>query len=171
MSKKFKIAAVVLAAVGIMYSFACSNGESKSEQSREKAYNFSLEDLNGKTYQLSDFKGNVIIVDIWDTWCPPCKAEIPHFIELHHEYKDKGFTMIGVAAGRYGKEAVHQFINERKVPYLNLLATREAFQGFGNIQGIPTTFVIDKKGNIYKKYVGYTSKETFERDIQELLGT
>jgi len=169
MNKIFKIAVIVLAAFGIMYSFGCSDGGSKSEPTREKAYNFSLEDLNGNMHQLSDFKGNVVIVDIWDTWCPSCKAEIPHFIELHHEYKDKAFTMIGVAAGRYGKEAVLQFIKERNVPYLNLMATMEAFQGFGNIQGIPTTFAIDKKGYIYKKYVGYTSKETFERDIQALL--
>ena len=77
--------------------------------------------------------------------------------------------MIGAAGARYGKEAVRQFVQERKMNYLNLIANEEAFRGYGDISSIPTTFVIDQNGMIYKKYVGYKPKEVFEQDIKDLI--
>ena len=141
----------------------------KREANAQKAYNFTLEDLEGATHKLSDFIGKVVIVDIWDTWCPPCRKEIPHFIELHNEYADKGFVMIGIAGARYGADAVRQFVEEYNIPYLNLLPKQEVFDGFGGIMSIPTTFVIDKEGYIYKKYIGYKPKTLFEKDIKLLI--
>jgi thiol-disulfide isomerase/thioredoxin len=157
----FLVLGLVCAVVG------CSNGD--NEPKGEKAYNFSLKDLNGNTYRLSDFKGKVVILDFWDTWCPPCRREIPHFIELYHKYQNNGFVMIGAAGARYGEEAVSKFLSEYKVPYLNVMANAETIHGYGNFRSIPTTFVIDKQGYIYKKYVGYNPKEIFEMDIKTLL--
>ena len=155
--------------ITILFVAGCSKVEKTDNTGRSKAYNFAMMDLNGKMYHLSDFKGKVVILDFWDTWCPPCKAEIPHFIELNNEYKDKDFVMIGAAGARYGKEAVRQFVQERKMNYLNLIANEEAFRGYGDISSIPTTFVIDQNGMIYKKYVGYKPKEVFEQDIKDLI--
>ncbi|MDZ7294325.1 MAG: TlpA family protein disulfide reductase [candidate division KSB1 bacterium] len=141
----------------------------QAQEGRKKAYDFRLKDLDGKTHSLSDFRGKVVIVDIWDTWCPPCRREIPEFAELHRAYADSGFVMIGVAAARNGVDAVRSFVREHRVPYLNLIATDEVFRGYGPIEGIPTTFVIDHEGYIHQKYVGYTPKQMFERDIKTLL--
>ncbi|MCR4439867.1 MAG: TlpA disulfide reductase family protein [bacterium] len=141
----------------------------RAQQQRTKAYDFALKDLDGKVHRLSDYRGKVVIVDFWDTWCPPCRKEIPEFAELHKAYGDKGLVMIGVAGGRYGVEAVRSFVHQNRVPYVNLLANDEVYKGFGPIDAIPTTFVIDQQGYVYQKYVGYTPKEVFERDIKNLL--
>ena len=167
MNQKIRKRIVLLLAMGVIYAMGCSTN--KHEPKGEKAFDFNLKDLEGNSYRLSDFKGKVVILDFWDTWCPPCKAEIPHFIELYNDYKDNGFVMIGAAIGNKGEDAVRQFIRDKNVSYLNLMATMEAIQGFGGVTGIPTTFVIDKEGYIYKKYIGFKSKETFEQDIKTLL--
>ncbi|OQY26658.1 MAG: hypothetical protein B6244_12895 [Candidatus Cloacimonetes bacterium 4572_55] len=138
-------------------------------------YDFTLKDLEGNDVKLSDFAGKVVILDFWDTWCPPCKAEIPHFVELQKEYGDQGFQMIGAAFGQKGLSDVKKFVEKNNVDYVNLMATPEVIKQYGEghdgepIQGIPTTFVIDKKGNIYKKYVGFIEKSIFEKDIKNLL--
>ncbi|HNY91492.1 MAG TPA: TlpA disulfide reductase family protein [bacterium] len=130
---------------------------------------FELAGTDGKTIKLSDYKGKVVIVDFWDTWCPPCRMEIPHFIELQNQYKSKGFEMIGVVLGREGKEKVLDFIKSNKINYVNAYATEAFLNAYGPIEGIPTTFVIDQQGRIYKSYTGYRDKAVFENDIKALL--
>ena len=133
------------------------------------AYNFTLETLDGKQVSLKDFKGKALMLNIWDTWCPPCRKEIPDFVELYSEYKSKGLEILGVAGGQNGVEAVAKFIKDNNMNYLNALATPELINGFGGVRSIPTTFMIDKNGNIYKKYVGARPKEVFEGDIKDIL--
>nr|HPI74839.1 TlpA disulfide reductase family protein [bacterium] len=128
-----------------------------------------LQTMEGKTVTLADFRGKVVIIDIWDTWCPPCRMEIPHFIDLYKTYKGKGLEIIGAAIGREGKDAVVKFIKDNGVNYTNVQATEELLRTYGPIQGIPTTLVLDKKGNVYKKYVGYQDRSVFENDILTLL--
>lgn len=157
-----------------MLSAGCGQNNAEEAQQVErpaltKAYDFELQDIEGKIHRLSDFKGKVVILDFWDTWCPPCRLEIPGFVELHNAYKDSGFVMIGIAGARNGMEAVRAFLKEYKVSYLNLLATRDVFSGYGGITSIPTTFIIDKNGNIVKKHIGYAPKSFFEEEIKKLL--
>jgi len=130
---------------------------------------FELEGTDGKTIKLADYKGKVVIVDFWDTWCPPCRMEIPHFIELQNEYKARGFEMLGVVLGREGKEKVLDFIKSNKINYANGYANEAFLNAYGPIDGIPTTFVIDQQGRIYKSYTGYRDKAVFENDIKALL--
>lgn len=164
---------VAVSVVGVMalvlLTLGVPAGSGQAQQQRTKAYDFALKDLDGKVHRLSDYRGKVVIVDFWDTWCPPCRKGIPEFVELHKAYADKGFAMIGVAGGRYGVEAVRSFVRQNRVPYVNLLANDEVYKGFGPIDAIPTTFVIDQQGYVYQKYVGYTPKDVFERDIKKLL--
>jgi len=122
-----------------------------------------------KKLTLADFRGKVVIVDFWDTWCPPCRMEIPHFIDLHSRYKNKGFEMLGIVLGREGKPKVLDFIKNNRVNYTNAYANEAFLDAYGPIDGIPTTFVIDQKGQIYKSYTGYRDKEVFEGDIKTLL--
>ncbi|RPH90824.1 MAG: TlpA family protein disulfide reductase [Calditrichaeota bacterium] len=166
----------VLITMSVGMGIGCSKKEKSVETSKPKVdsaynqrYNFSVKTVDGKNISLEDFKGKVVIVDMWDTWCPPCRMEIPHFIELQRQYQSKGFEMIGIAFGRYGLQAVQQFVVDNNINYVNAIATDDVMSRFGEIDGIPTTFVIDQNGNIYKKYIGYNGKTVFENDIKKLL--
>lgn len=130
---------------------------------------FSLKDVNGIEKKLSDFKGKVIIIDFWATWCPPCREEIPHFIDLYNQYKEQGLEVIGIALDMQGEKVVPGFVLKNKINYTILLGNEEVSDLYGGIRAIPTTFIVDKDGNIRKKYIGYNDKEVFERDIKELL--
>jgi len=132
------------------------------------APNFSLQSLNGGIIRLSDFKGKVIILDFWATWCPPCRAEIPHFVELYKRYKNKGFQMLGVALDN-SMDPVENFKEEYNVNYPLLIPNREVVKDYGPIAYIPTTFIISPEGYIYKKYIGYNPESTFESDLKTLL--
>lgn len=131
------------------------------------APDLNLRDMNGKTVQLSDFKGKVIILDFFATWCPPCKQEIPDFIELQKQYGSQGFVMIGVSLSR--PEDVKPFAERLGVNYIILIADSYATNAYGPIRSIPTTYIIDKDFKIAKKYIGFRPKEVFENDIKELL--
>ncbi len=139
------------------------------DPSAESAPSFALQDLDGKTVSLSDFKGKVVVLDFWATWCPPCVKEIPHFIELHEQYKDKGFAMVGISLDREGVGVVKSFVQKYQVNYPILMTDGQVDKAYGGIPSIPTTFVIDSVGNIRQKYVGYNDKAVFEADIKKLL--
>jgi len=144
------------------------SGIAYAAEEGEKAPNFSLLNLSQKKVNLSDYKGKVIIVDFWDTWCAPCRMEIPDFVKLQKEWGDKGLQIIGVALGRQGLSMVSSFARKYKINYPVLLCDELTLRKYGPIRGIPTTFVIDKKGKIYKKYIGYRAKGVFENDIKKL---
>lgn len=124
---------------------------------------------DGKTVKLSDYKGKVRIVDFWATWCPPCRGEIPHFVSLQKQFGKKGLQVIGLSVDREGPEVVNKFAKEQGINYVSLMADEKVIGDYGGIRGIPTTFVIDRDGNIVKKYVGGTDEAVFEKDIKDLL--
>lgn len=133
------------------------------------APDFSLLDINGNEITLSNFKGNVVILDFWATWCPPCKAEIPHFIELQNEYRDEGLKIIGVSLDWNAERILGSFAEENGINYTLLIGNDDVTDLYGGIMSIPTTFVIDRDGGIRKRYIGYKEKEVFEKDVKELL--
>ena len=161
---------VVIAIIFGVSKFTASNRiqEVNAEDIKE-APEFTLLDIDGTRTSLSDFKGKVIILDFWATWCPPCKAEIPHFVELYDEYKKKGLEVIGVSLDSNPEKSLPSFMEEYRINYTMLIANRNVTDSYGGIISIPTTFVIDRNGNIRKKYIGYRDKHVFENDIEELL--
>lgn len=134
---------------------------------RPKAPDFKLPTISGDTLSLSDYHGKVIILDFWATWCPPCRAEIPGFVNLQKEFKDQGFTVIGVALDKPDKVA--KFYKDFKMNYPVVIGNREIAAAYGGITGIPTTFVLDRQGRIVKKYVGMRPEKVFREDIVKLL--
>ena len=134
-----------------------------------KAPAWTLKDVDGRTVKSSDFAGKVVILDFWATWCPPCKAEIPGFIELQKEYGNKGLVVVGVSLDEGGSAAVKPFMNELGMDYAVLMGDDKIVQDFGSFEGIPTTFVIDRNGKIAGGHMGYGSKEEFEKQITPLL--
>ncbi|HEY9188239.1 MAG TPA: TlpA disulfide reductase family protein [Ignavibacteria bacterium] len=139
----------------------------ENQASSNKAPDFTLEDLNGKNVKLSDFKGKVVIINFWATWCPPCKAEIPDFIELYKTYQKKGLVILGIALDN--KEKVVKFVKDNGINYPILMGNQEVSNLYGGISGIPTSFVVDRKGIIKNVFVGLRSKEVFEQNIKDNL--
>ena len=163
----YKAAAVaVVVAVAVSLLMMPDRGMSKDK----KAVDFTFNDLNDKPVKLSDYRGKIVLVNIWATWCPPCKAEIPGFINLYKKYKDKGLVIIGVSVDRGGKKVVVKFAADYNINYPILIGKdKQITKVFGPIRGIPTTFLIDPDGVIVNKYIGFHSEKKFEEEILKLL--
>ena len=140
-----------------------------AEEEWGDAPDFTLPDLEGNSLTLSDFKGRVIILNFWATWCPPCRREIPDFVELYEKYKDEGLVIIGVSLDRGDSRSVKQFSKNYKINYPIVLGNVTVTQDYGGVRAIPTTFIIDRKGNVKEKYVGYQPRATFENAVKKLL--
>ena len=172
MNPRYVLAVLVLVLAGAACSSwkpaAASKEEAaaKSEKNSKAAPEFALQDANGQTVKLSDFKGKVVLLDFWATWCGPCKLEIPWFIEFQRKYKDQGFTVIGVSMDDGGWKAIKPFVEESKMNYPVLIGNDELATKFGGIDVLPTTFVIDKQGRIIAAHQGLTSKDEFEDAIK-----
>ncbi len=128
-----------------------------------------LRNVDGSTLKSDQFAGKVVIVDFWATWCPPCREEIPGFVDLHRRYADKGLVVVGVALDRTGPSAIKAFMEKFGMKYPVVIGDARTVEAFGGVEAIPTTFVIDRAGKIVGKHVGYEDRETFEKEIKRLL--
>jgi len=156
----------------IIFLTGCNQDQKNPDQGKAElvtAPDFTLVDLHGDTLRLSDYQGKIVILDFWDTWCPPCLKEIPDFVELYNKYQDQDFVIIGLAFGREGKERVESFAKEQGIQYPLAIANLTVLNAYGPIKGIPTTMIIDQNGKIINRYIGFREKEIFESEIQALL--
>ena len=134
----------------------------------DKAPEFSLPNIDGEMVSLSDFKGSIIMLDFFATWCPHCRKEMPGFLELREEYGDKGLVVLGIASE--SPEEVKDFVEELEINFPMLVDDNESVGNlYGPVDSIPTTFLVDKEGKIVKIYEGFTEKDDFENDLKELL--
>lgn len=170
------IAAVCLAAIfaTVCFTGGCSSNSVKAAvkagKDRKAAPDFTLKDSNGAAVKLSDYRGKVLVLDFWATWCGPCKIEIPWFIEFEQKFKDRGFAVVGVSMDEDGWSAVKPYIEQRKVNYRILMGNDTVGQLYGGVDSLPTTFLIDRSGKIAKVHIGLeTGKEGFQDEIQKLL--
>lgn len=135
----------------------------------DKAPNFALKSVDGKTVKLSDYKGKIVIIDFWATWCPPCRKGIPDLISIQKEFK-KDVVVIGVSldAEKTIKD-VPGFIKEYGINYPIVYGDDKITIDYGGIRSIPTSFVVDKKGNVVDSHIGLVDKNVFISKIKELL--
>jgi peroxiredoxin len=141
----------------------------KPDKDRKPAPEFTLKDADGKTVHISDYKGKVVLLDFFATWCGPCKIEIPWFMDFERKHRDKGFAVIGVSMDEDGWDAVKPFVNRMAINYRVLMGDDSVAQAFGGVDALPTTFLIDREGRIAAVHVGLASKGDFENGIDELL--
>lgn len=134
-----------------------------------KAPEFTLKDLNGNDVSLSDFSGKLVFVNFWATWCGPCRQEIPGFIKMYDKYHDKGLVILGISTDRDGSKKVQQFADKNKMNYPVLMFNMKIINDYGGITGIPTTFIVNRQGEIVNKFVGFPGDQTFEEEIKKWL--
>ena len=134
---------------------------------------FTLKDAAGKRISLSDFKGKVVLLNFWATWCGPCKVEIPWFIEFEKQYQARGFTVLGVSMDEDGWKAISPYLAEHHVNYPVVLGDEDVSKQYGGIDALPTTFVIARDGKIKAIHEGLPEqgRAEYEKEIKELLGS
>jgi peroxiredoxin len=155
-----------------LFSTACSNRSAGARASAKgkSAPEFALKDANGQTVHLADYKGKVVLLDFWATWCGPCKIEIPWFMEFEQQFKDRGFAVVGVSMDEDGWTAVKPYLVRMKVNYRILLGNDQVGTQYGGVDSLPTTFLIDRQGKIASVHIGVsTGKEEFKDAIVHLL--
>jgi cytochrome c biogenesis protein CcmG/thiol:disulfide interchange protein DsbE len=141
----------------------------KPDNERKPAPDFALKDADGKTVHLSDYKGKVVLLDFFATWCGPCKIEIPWFTEMERKNKDRGFAVLGISMDDEGWELVKPFLADLKVNYRVVIGNDQTASMYGGVEALPTTFLIDKEGKIAATHVGLASRKDFEDGIEQLL--
>ncbi|QYM79389.1 TlpA family protein disulfide reductase [Horticoccus luteus] len=130
---------------------------------------WTLKDVDGHEVTSAQFKGKVVVVDFWATWCGPCRKEIPGYIALQKKYGDKGLAIIGVSLDQAGPGVVKKFVADNKVNYTIVMGSDEVVAAFGGVEGIPTTFLIDRDGRIRDRKVGTEETASYEKKIAAVL--
>jgi cytochrome c biogenesis protein CcmG/thiol:disulfide interchange protein DsbE len=139
-------------AAGLVLLAACLVPATQNSSSPAPA--FELKDLNGQALTLSQFKNKVVVLNFWATWCPPCRAEIPDFVETYNAYKDKGLVIIGVSLDQVSPQELVSFVNKYDMTYPVAFGTEKIMDDYQPGRYIPATIVIDKKGMIRSRHVG-----------------
>jgi len=142
--------------------------QSKVTKDEKSAPEFSLQSTDGKTVSLKDYKGKIVILDFWATWCGPCRRGIPDLISLQDKYKND-LRVIGISLDTSTKNDVIPFAKKFNINYPVVYGDENITKDYGGIEAIPTTIVIDQNGGIVAKYVGLVDKETFTKHIEDLI--
>ncbi|HUQ94929.1 MAG TPA: TlpA disulfide reductase family protein [Bryobacteraceae bacterium] len=130
---------------------------------------FSLKDAAGNTVKLSDFRGKVVLLNFWATWCTGCILEIPWFVEFQHKYGERNLAVLGVSMDEDGWESVKPFLAAKRINYRMMIGNDEVAKRFGGVSSLPITFLIDRSGRIAATHTGIIGKVKVEREVEALL--
>jgi cytochrome c biogenesis protein CcmG/thiol:disulfide interchange protein DsbE len=142
---------------------------SQSLKGQEKAPDFILKSLRGKSVRLSRYKGKVVLLNFWATWCAPCKAEMPEMVNWQAQYKNRGMEIIGITYPPYKIRNVRQLIKKLRINYPIVLANRKLAQTYAIGEILPVTMVIDRQGNLVERILGIMAAEEFEQKVKPFL--
>jgi len=172
MNRKLVSAALAVLAIVLIYALNRHRGPAPALKitSTEHPFapDFSLQQLSGQSLTLSSYRGKVVLLDFWATWCVPCREEIPHFVELQDKYRQQGLQIIGVSMDD-GPEPVRDFYREFKMNYPVVMGDAKTGELYGGVLGLPIAFVIGRDGRIYAKHIGATDVAVFEKEFAGLL--
>jgi peroxiredoxin len=136
----------------------------------KRAPDFTLRTLEGRSLKLSDFRGKVVLVNFWATWCGPCRVEMPMLVESYERYHSQGLEILGISMDDAGQEKqVADFVTERNVQYPILLGNSEVAGLYGGVRFMPESFLVDQNGNLVETNFGIENKDSFEQGIRQLL--
>jgi cytochrome c biogenesis protein CcmG, thiol:disulfide interchange protein DsbE len=150
---------VLLAILLAIPSFLCA------QQEEDIAPDFTLTDLQGGKLNLADYKGKVILLDFWATWCVPCQTEIPRFIEWQKKHGAQGFQVIGISMDD-DESAARAFVKRYSLNYPVAMGTEKLAESYGGVLGLPANIIIDRQGRILSKHVGETDLTALEDEIK-----
>lgn len=167
MRSNFEKLIVLLSILSIVALLGC--GKTLEKKNPQSDFDFDLLDLNGKIVRLEDFRGKVLIINFWATWCPPCEEEIPKLNQLQKRYKNQGLVVIGIALDKDSLNLVEPFVRKKRIGYPILRGNEQVLSAVKDFSGVPTTLIVDQKGNIKKKYDGSFDKDELEKSLKELL--
>lgn len=160
---------LVLAGIGTAADQPTVRADLQPANERNAAPEFALKDSSGKIIRLKNYRGKVVLLDFWATWCTGCKKEIPWFSEFERRYRAKGFAVVGVSMDESGWKVVKPFLAKTRVPYRMLLGDNPTAQRYG-IQRLPDTFLIDRQGRVAAAYIaGLVDQDGVEANIKALL--
>jgi len=169
MKKNEKVLWVIIALAAVVYLFPVAQHNLAFARSKplehETAPDFSLKDLGGRNVHLSDYKGKVVLVNFFASWCPPCRMEIPGFERMHTSYRNRGFAVIGVALDNVPPS----FIKAMGMTYPVVEANDTVIGDYGNISSMPVSFLVGKNGRIIKKVMGLYSETSLKNDVENAL--
>jgi len=135
------------------------------------APDFSLKTLDGKTLTLSDLRGKAVVLNFWATWCPPCKVELPWFVDLQKQYGPQGLQVVGISEDEGGKDKVAAFVKEMGVNYTIAVDDNSVSEKYGDVEDLPTTFYIDRNGKIVQFAMGLVDRDEIEQKMKAALAT
>jgi len=142
--------------------------KSKPAASGKLAPDFTVTDLDGRKLTLSHFKGKVVLLNFWATWCAPCRTEIPHFVEMQNKFGPEGLQVIGISMDDDAKP-VREFYQQYRLNYPVALGDDKLADRFGGVLGLPVNFIIDREGRVHSRYLGATDVSVFDSDVSYLL--
>jgi peroxiredoxin len=144
-------------------------GTAASPSGSKTAPPFSLKDTDGNVYSSAVLAGKPVVINFFATWCPPCREEIPGFVEVYNKHRSKGIEMIGISLDTDTRANMAGFLMSNKIGYRILFGDLATARAYGGVSSIPTTFFVGKDGMIRNVHVGYMDKVAFEKEVMKLL--
>lgn len=134
-----------------------------------QAPGFELLNISGDKVSLTAFEGKAVVINFFATWCPPCRTEIPFFVKVYNQFRSQGFEIIGIALDSDAKEVLPGFIDEHNITYSVAIGTQDIITKYGGVQSVPTTFFINRSGEITNVHMGFIDEETFKKEAEKIL--
>jgi peroxiredoxin len=163
------LAVALIAMCPFLASQTTSQPAQPAPQVGQPAPDFILSDSTGSPVKLSAYKGKVVLLDFWATWCTGCKVEIPWYVEFQDKYRNDGLAAIGVSMDDDGWKSVKPFLEEHKLNYPVVIADQDLTTRYGGLPSLPMTLLIDRSGKIAESHAGMVDKDAFENKIKTLL--